>query len=214
VKVRDSSDFHNAWKDERIMRGQRYILQSYIPGPVFCMNLYCHGGKIIAQTLWKTIIRSRKRPFFSARAMEYVNEEGIIDLSTQLISAMKWDGIVNIDFLVDARDGTVNILDFNPRFGQSLLGSLVAGVNFPLLACLGAMGREYPNMQQQENIRYAHPVTQSKMLISQFMGRKPPIKVRWKYGGLQFAVQDPLPEFVDTFRGILKRFRRSNHVNR
>lgn len=214
VKVKEPSDLACAWNNGRIIKGYQYMLQSFLPGVVFCLGLYSQGGQIISYTLWKTLLTSSKRLYFSARAMEYVNNEEVIELTIRLISAMKWDGIANIDFLVDSNNGSVKILDFNPRFGQSLLGSLVAGVNFPLLACLGAMGREYPNMQQQETIKYAHPATQSKMLISRFMGRRPPVNVRWKHGSLQFAVRDPLPELVDTFHKILKQFRHNNYVNR
>ena len=127
---------------------------------------------------------------------------------------MGWDGIANIDFLLDARDGSVNILDFNPQFGQSLLGSLIAGVNFPLLSCLGAMGMEYPSMQQQDAIRYVHPATQSRMLMSRFIGRRLPVKVPWRQGGLQFTVRDPLPELVNACRGILKRLRQRGIAER
>lgn len=214
VKVKEPSDLADMWNNERIIKGFQYMLQSYIPGVVFCLGLYSQGGQIISYTLWKTLLTSTKRLYFSARAMEYVNNEEVIELTKRLISAMKWDGIANIDFLVGSNDGSVKILDFNPRFGQSLLGSLVAGVNFPLLCCLGAMGMEYPSMQQQDAIRYVHPATQCKLIMSRFMGRRSPMKVRWKHGSLQFAVRDPLPELVDTFRRIVKRFQSRNYVNR
>jgi predicted ATP-grasp superfamily ATP-dependent carboligase len=214
VKVKEPSDLADMWNNERIIKGYQYMLQSYIPGVVFCLGLYSQGGQIISYTLWKTLLTSTKRLYFSARAMEYVNNEEVIELTKRLISAMKWDGIANIDFLVGSNDGSVKILDFNPRFGQSLLGSLVAGVNFPLLSCLGAMGMEYPSMQQQDAIRYVHPATQCKLIMSRFMGRRPPVKVQWKHGSLQFAVRDPLPELVYTFRRIVKRFQSRNHVNR
>lgn len=214
VKIKEPSDLAYTWNNRNTIKGYQYILQSYIPGVVFCLGLYSQGGQIISYTLWKTLLKSSKRLYFSARAMEYVNNEEIIELAERLISTMKWDGIANIDFLVDSQDGSVKILDFNPRFGQSLLGSLVAGVNFPLLACLGAIGVEYPNMQQQDAIIYAHPATQSKMLISQFIGRCQPVKIRWRHGSLQFTVRDPLPELVDTFQRIVKQFRGRNHVKR
>jgi len=212
VKVKEPSDLAYAWNNERIIKGYQYILQSYIPGTVACLAVYSLDGEIVAYTLWKTLLTSSRRLYYSARAMEYFDDKSLIDLSKRLISTLGWSGIANIDFLVDSRDGSAKILDFNPRFGQSLLGSLVAGVNFPLLACIGAMGAEYPKMQQQETIRYAHPATQSKMLISRLIGKRLPVKIRWRNGSLQFAVRDPLPELVDTFRGIVKQFQHHNHV--
>lgn len=139
--------------------------------------------------------------------MEYFDDQNLINLSKRLIMTMGWSGIANIDFLINNSEGSINILDFNPRFGQSLLGSLVVGVNFPLLSCLGALGLEYPNMQQQGAIRYAHPATQCKMLLSQFIGRRPPVKIRWRHGSLQFTLRDPLPELVDAFQAVAKKFK-------
>jgi predicted ATP-grasp superfamily ATP-dependent carboligase len=214
LKVKKPSDLAYAWSNGRIMKGYHYLLQSYIPGTVACLAIYSQGGEIIAYTLWKTLLTSRRRLYYSARAMEYFNDQSLITLSKRLIATMKWDGIANIDFLIDSNDSSVKILDFNPRLGQSILGSLVAGVNFPLLACLGAMGLEYPKMQQQESIRYAHPATQSRMLVLKFTGRQLPVKVRWKHGSLQFTVRDPLPELVDTFRRIVQQFQRRNPVKR
>lgn len=208
VKVTEPSDLDRAWNNERIIKGYQYILQSYLPGTVACLAIYCQSGEIVAHTLWKTLLTSRRRLYYSARAMEYFDDQSLVDLNKRLISAMGWSGIANIDFLINTSDGTVNIIDFNPRFGQSLLGSLVVGVNFPLLACLGAMGVEYPNMQQREAIRYAHPATQSKMLISRFIGRRLPVKIRWRHGSLQFAVRDPLPELVDAVRTTTRRLKR------
>lgn len=214
VEVKEHSDFDRVWNDERIIKGYRYMLQSYIPGVVMCLAVYSHGGEIVAYALWKTLLTSHRRLYYSARAMEYVSDQRILDISKRLISTMGWDGIANIDFLLDARDGSVNILDFNPQFGQSLLGSLIAGVNFPLLSCLGAMGMEYPSMQQQDAIRYVHPATQSRMLMSRFIGRRLPVKVPWRQGGLQFTVRDPLPELVNACRGILKRLRQRGSAER
>ena len=47
------------------------------------------------------------------------------------MQALKWSGIVNIDFIYDENDKQAKILEVNPRYWQSLLGSLFAGVNFP-----------------------------------------------------------------------------------
>jgi predicted ATP-grasp superfamily ATP-dependent carboligase len=204
VKVEKHSDLAYTWNDKHIIKGYQYILQEYLPGTVVCLAIYSRDGEIVAYTLWKTLLTNRRRLYYY--------DQNLLDLSKRLISAMGWSGIANIDFLINPDDGVINILDFNPRFGQSLLGSLVAGVNFPLLACSGAMGMEYPNMQQQEAIKYAHPATQSKILMCQLIGRQQPVKIKWRHGSLQFAVRDPLPELVDIFQGVVKQFQRISQI--
>src|SRR2546428_697479 len=55
------------------------------------------------------------------------------------MQALKWSGIVNIDFIYDENDKQAKILEVNPRYWQSLLGSLFAGVNFPYLVSVSKL---------------------------------------------------------------------------
>ena len=61
-----------------------------------------------------------------------------------LMQALKWSSIVNIDFIYDENDKQAKILEVNPRYWQSLLGSLFAGVNFPYLAYLASLHIDFP----------------------------------------------------------------------
>ena len=204
VKIENPSDLNDVWKDKRIRKDCQYILQSFIPGIVYCLAIYCRDGQIINYTLSKTLTTSSKRPYYSARILEYVHDDSVLDVGRQLASSIGWNGIANIDFIIDSRDGSVKILDFNPRFWQSLLGSLVAGVNFPLLVCLDAIGAKYPDMQQKA-IKYAHPATHCKLILSHLIGRQRDVNVRWRESGLKFTRIDPFPEIIDTVNSIRKR---------
>jgi len=205
VAVKDPSDFHKAWEDKRIIQGCRYLLQSYVPGVDLCLHLFCKGGRVLAHTLQRSLY-SPIDFFGPQKAMEFVDDQMTIELGTRLVSAMQWDGIACIDFRLDTRDQTQKILEVNPRFGQAILGCLVAGVNFPLLVLLDAVNERCLNMRQHA-VRYAHPITHLNMLISRFFRRQPQVCIQWREGGLQFTVHDPLPELVDFTRRAVKRFR-------
>ncbi len=206
ARVEKASDFQQVWEDKRVRRDHGYMLQTYVRGVVLCLGVFCNSGTLASYTLWKTLLGAQN-PYVSARAMEYVEDEEAIELARRLISDLAWDGIANIDFLRDSDDGTLYLLEFNPRFGQSILGSLVAGVNFPLIACLDAMGVEYPDVRYR-TARYAHPLASGKMLLSRVIGRSTPVKVRWRESGLRFTCRDPLPEMVDIIRRTGKRLQR------
>ena len=208
VKVDNPSDLENAWKDERIIKGSEYILQSYIPGFDVSFSVFCQSGEVIAYTLWKELLPS-KEPFHVPRLVEYTEDEHAVDVGRRLVSAIGWNGVADIDLIFDKRDKTVKILEINPRFWQSLLGSLTAGVNFPLLACLTAVGAECPEMKQTRPIKYARPSASVHMLLSRLVGKKLAEGYRLRDSAIRFTLTDPLPELVYTLRKLARRFRRA-----
>lgn len=204
IKVSNPNDFHRVWKNKgTLKRGQRYILQSYIPGEDLCLGVFCKEGRILAYTLQKDLSPTENY-FGGQRIMEFVHDERVIDLGRRLVSAMNWNGTAFIDFRIDAHDETVRLVEVNPRLGQAILGSLLAGVNFPLMLCLDAMGVPYPNMEQNNGIRYAHPLASWKLLLSGLRGRKTADGFKWRESALQFSVSDPLPELIEVVRRITK----------
>jgi predicted ATP-grasp superfamily ATP-dependent carboligase len=210
VKVCSSSDLENAWKNERILKGSEYILQSYIPGSDVSFSVLCQSGQVRAYTLWKELLPS-KEPFRVPRLVEYTEDEHAVDVGRHLVSAIGWDGVADIDLIVDKRDNTVKILEFNPRFWQSLLGSLSAGVNFPLMACLIAMGAVCPETKQTRPIKYTRPSASAEILLRRLLGKKPADGFSLRDSALKFILNDPLPELVYTLRKSTSRYRRAPH---
>ena len=207
VKVDSPSDLENTWKDKRIIKGSEYILQNYISGFDVSFSVFCQSGKVIAYTLWKGLLPS-KEPFHVPRLLEeYTKDEHAVDVGRRLVSAIGWNGVADIDLFFDKRDKTVKILEINPRYWQSLLGSLTAGVNFPLMACLTAVGAECPEMKQTRPIKYARPSASFHMLLSRFLGRKLAEGYRLRDSAIRFTLIDPLPELIYALQKFKRRFR-------
>src|SRR5439155_12421826 len=61
----------------------------------------------------------------------------------RVVAALGWEGIAHIDMREDPESGEVRVIEVNPRYWSSLLASHAAGVNFPYLACLSALGVLY-----------------------------------------------------------------------
>ena len=212
VRVDNPSDFHRVWESEHIKKAQEYILQSYIPDEEWSLSVLAERGEIKAYTLWRCLL-APKKGFRIGRLVEYVDDENVLDIGAQLVSAMGWNGVADIDILVDTRDRTPKILEVNPRFWQSLLGGLRAGVNFPLACCLSALGEEY-SCKQHTPVRYARPSLYVEVLLSRLIGRSPPAKVRWRESSLRFTLRDPLPEMVDLVHRRARWLRRRNVAKR
>jgi predicted ATP-grasp superfamily ATP-dependent carboligase len=206
VKVKEPSDLDRAWNDERIKKGCQYMLQSYVPGVDLCLQVFCKGGEIIEYTVQKSLMLSENY-FGPQRIMEFAEDNGTVELGRRLVSAMGFEGIACIDFRIDALDQTQKILEINPRIGQAILGSMVAGVNFPLLACVDALGLEYPLMQYK-TVKYAHPLPSLKIILSRLIGRSTVPITLWRESGLRFTCNDPIPAIVNVFRRTTRRLKR------
>ena len=209
VKIDSPSEFYRLVEQKKILNeSHKYIIQNYIPGVDFCLGVLCNSGKISAYTLQRNLIPS-ENDFGYQKVMEFIKDDRIIELGTKVVSEMLWDGIAFIDFRVDERDKTVRLIEVNPRQGRALLGSLAAGVNFPLILCLNALGITYSN-SQRENTRYAHPSAFLHMLKSRFLARPTPVRLKWRESGWRFSVSDPLPDLVGVINRVrkIKLFRR------
>lgn len=128
------------------------LAQAEVEGVDYGVNLLCEGGRVLAATVQRAIEPS-SRPFEYASGVEFVDEPELLDLARTLVRALDWSGVANIDFRRETATGRFLILEFNGRFWGSLLGSLSAGVNFPLLACRLALG-ERPSASQISGLRH------------------------------------------------------------
>lgn len=62
--------------------------------------------------------------------------------AVRLLQDLRFVGVAMVEFKIDARTGQAKLLEVNPRFWGSLALAVDAGVNFPLLSTLMALGEE------------------------------------------------------------------------
>lgn len=203
VKVEKAEDLKEAWRDKRIMKNHEYIFQSYIPADHFSLSVCSRDGEILAYTIYHSLFQPN--PYRIGVLQEFKNHDAILNIGRKLLSELEWNGVANIDFLVDNRDKSVKILEFNPRFWQSLLGSASAGVNFPLLYCLDAMGAT--TTFRKRHITFANTTMYTKTLLSLLRGKRSTTRIRWRESGLRYSVADPLPELVEIIHKRANIFR-------
>ncbi|MDP8952518.1 MAG: ATP-grasp domain-containing protein, partial [Actinomycetota bacterium] len=120
-----------------------YVVQSFVRGHDVDCNVLCREGEILAHTVQRARTPSR-RPYAPPAVVEFVEDGQALDLVAGLVAALGYSGVAHIDMRRDEESGRVGILEVNPRYWASLLGSLSAGVNFPHLHCLAAIGAPLP----------------------------------------------------------------------
>ena len=108
---------------------------------------------MLAHTIQRATSPAPNR-FQPSRAVEFVAHDEVLRLVKRLMAALNWNGVAHVDLREDVSTGRVEIIEVNPRFWGSLLGSLHAGVNFPHLAALSALGVPHPEIVYR-GCRYA-----------------------------------------------------------
>jgi D-aspartate ligase len=119
------------------------ILQDYVPGDGRQQFAFCalvRDGEPVATM---TVNRRRQHPIEFGRASTFVRTVEMPELeqlATRMLRAMRYDGLVEVEFKVDPRDGEPKLLDINTRsWGYHALGRR-AGVDFPTLLFRQALG--------------------------------------------------------------------------
>ena len=178
---------------ETQFKGQ-YLVQTYVPGSDLGLSVLCQEGEILAYTIQRGIISAAHR-FGPLMAMEFIKQDDVLEMGRRLLAALRWSGVAHIDFRLDSRDGQANIIELNARYWGSLLGSLVAGVNFPYLACLAAQGMAFP-VPEYRHSKYAYSTTVLKEGLRWFLGQSSLRGLTFQETGLRFFLIDPFPELV------------------
>jgi predicted ATP-grasp superfamily ATP-dependent carboligase len=81
------------------------------------------------------------------------------ELAEQFLAAIEFDGLVEVEFMRDPRDGELKLLDVNPRvWGWHSLCQR-AGVDFPYLAHQLARSRTVPRTRARAGVRWLRLTT-------------------------------------------------------
>ncbi len=172
----------------------KYLVQTYVPGSDMGLSVLCQDGEILAFTIQRGIISAAHR-FGPLMAMQFISQEDVLNAGQKLVSALRWSGVAHIDFRHDSRDGRAKIIEMNARYWGSLLGSLVAGVNFPYLACLKAQGIPFTRPEYQRS-KYIYTTAIIKEGLLSLLGKSSLDGYAFRETGLRFFLADPLPEMV------------------
>jgi predicted ATP-grasp superfamily ATP-dependent carboligase len=131
----------------------RYIVQARIPGRDVDCSVLCENGHILAHTIQRGFIMADTNRFQPPGGVEFIDDQRVLGIVSQLMAALDWTGVAHVDLREDERSGQITILEVNPRYWGSLLGSLHAGINFPYLACLAALKLPF-SVPQSRPCRY------------------------------------------------------------
>lgn len=191
---------------KKIHRPDTLIIQSYIHGYDIDCNILSQEGEILAYSIQKGFIPGYHR-FGAPAGIDFLYDKQVYDIVKLLIKKLKWSGIAHIDLRYDEQDQQTKLLEINPRFWGSLLGSLISGVNFPYLACLTGLKMNFPKPDYHFN-RYISGKAAIRMLTQDFLKRNY-VDLRIENTSIKFKIKDPFPEMIGCLSGLYKKLFRN-----
>jgi D-aspartate ligase len=181
------------------------MIQELIPGggeSQFSYTALCKDGRPIASLTAK---RARQIPMDFGRAstfVETVDDPKPSAAAVRLIEAMRYTGIVEVEFKRDLRDGKLKLLDINPRVWgwHSLCGP--AGVDYPYLLWLLTVGEPIPQTKAAAGVRWVRMSTDAPTAIREVIHGRMSLReylrsIRPPLASAIYASDDPMPGVLE-----------------
>jgi predicted ATP-grasp superfamily ATP-dependent carboligase len=190
------------------------LIQERIPGAgesQFSYAALCREGKPVASL---TARRTRQYPIdfgYSSSFVETFDVPAIEAPSQRLLSGMRYTGLVEIEYKLDARNGRYKLLDINPRLWTwSTLGAR-AGVDFPHLLWQMMLGKPMRKRTVDSGVRWVRMSTDVPAAIHEMIRGRLSLGSYWGSlrGPVEFALMaadDPLPGLLDLPLFVYKHF--------
>ncbi len=179
------------------------MLQELVPGDgarQFSYAALCDEGVPLASL---TARRTRQYPALFGRASTFVETAPCPDIvgpSEELLREIGLDGLVEVEYKQDPRDGRFKLLDVNARVWgwQSLCGR--AGVDFPYLLWQAKRGDEIERPAQRDGVGWLRVSTDTPTALLEILARRLSLReylcsLRDAHRGESaiFARDDPVP---------------------
>jgi len=190
------------------------MLQELIPGggeAQFSYVALCADGRPLASM---TARRTRQYPTdfgHSSSFVETVDQPEIEKPAQRLLAAMRYTGVVEMEFKYDGRNGCFKLLDVNARLWTWHTLCHRAGVDFPYLLWRLVRGEPITELRGRPGVRWVRMATDVLSALSQvYQGKlsprayarslRPPIEYAL------FAYDDPLPGLLNLPLSAWRRF--------
>jgi predicted ATP-grasp superfamily ATP-dependent carboligase len=215
--VRDRDDLAARYDEAAALIDPSLVMiQEIIPGggeAQLSFAALCEGGEIVASLVAR---RNRQWPADYGRSSTYVETVDAPDVEAcarLLLSALRFDGIVEVEFKRDPRDGRLKLLDINPRvWGWHTLGRR-AGVDFPMLLWRMTHGGSFRELHGRLGVRWVRAVTDVPAAVHEIRAGRLSVKgyLASLRGPIEYAIlapDDPLPALGEIPAGLYLAWRR------
>jgi D-aspartate ligase len=181
------------------------MVQELIPGDGLQQYAYCalyERGEPIATMVAR---RLRQHPPEFGRAstfVETIDATPVEELSRRLLGHLRFDGLVELEYKRDPRDGRFKLLDFNARTWGYHTIAPEAGVDFPYLLFRRQLGQPVADQRARSGVRWVRILTDLPTAVVEIAGRRMRLRdyarsLRSANVEAVFSREDPLPGLAE-----------------
>jgi len=123
--------------------GVPVVVQEYVPGDVgdlVTVVLYVAGGRVLAHGAGRKLRQTPPDCGTCTYGESCSDAEDAVRLAERLVDAIGYEGIAEVEFKRDRRDGRLKLMELNPRPTVFCMIADAQGVNLPLAAYDGLAG--------------------------------------------------------------------------
>jgi D-aspartate ligase len=206
LPVENPSELQRAFAQmTKYIPASEILVQERIPGGgenQFSFCAVCKDGRSYA-----SLVAQRRRQY----PVEFGNASTFVETTCQpvveaagrrFLESVGFDGMAEVEFKFDPRDGKYKILDVNPRpWGWHTLGK-AAGIDFPYLLWRQAVGLPVTPVETHQKAAWIREITD---LVAIAKSRNPMAEVKrllealysGKFTSATFSLLDPVPFFAE-----------------
>ncbi len=121
-----------------------YIIEEYIPGASSMRAvqiIFDRKNRVLEYFILKKIRQWPVTGGVTAYA-ESSNEKKLLDFVMPFFEKCLWEGPVEIELIIDERNGMPKLIEINPRFAGSIAFAIQCGIDFPYTLCSSAINKE------------------------------------------------------------------------
>jgi predicted ATP-grasp superfamily ATP-dependent carboligase len=199
-----------------LVGAEAVVVQELIPGRGAAQFSYAalwDRGRPVASL---TARRSRQYPIdfgYTSTFVETVARADVERAACYFLESLGYDGLVEVEFKHDARDGRLKLLDVNARAWTWIALGRRAGVDFPHLFWRLAMGETLPSTRGSPGVAWTHASRDivaacQEMAAGHLTPRDYLASLRRPLQLAVFAADDPLPGVLDVPLSLARFFTR------
>lgn len=139
-------DMESILKDAELTQEKGFfpelLLMQYLPGDEYDIDLLADHGRV----LYIAGRRNKDMVMSISQTSVLEKNERAEQIATQLVNELELDGNIGFDYKFDA-DGTVHLLEINPRIDATVSIFAAGGLNLPYLRIKQLLGEDLPDIE-------------------------------------------------------------------
>lgn len=198
----------------RVIPASEIIVQELIPEP--SKNLFSFAGyfKQGEPIVGLSVKRTRQFPVDFGRSSSFVvtvDVPELRELASQLLRAIRYTGLAELEFMWNAKRARFELLDVNARLWSWHGLASAAGLDLPYIAFADAVGRTPAHGAVRHGVKWVRLVTDVRAAAQAIRGGTMSIRqyltsLRGTTAFSVFSLSDPLPSFTEPLLLLLDHF--------